>query len=117
MSNAGRVDGLADISQGIGLDLKPYALGAGGNAPGRATPETTGDFDFGFDAFYNVTPALKANFTVNTDFAETEVDQRRTDLTRFPLFYPEKRRFFLDGANFFAFPTGDESRFSAAASD
>jgi hypothetical protein len=111
MSNAGRVNGIEDISQGIGLDLKPYALGAGGNAPGRGTPATTGDFDIGLDAFYNVTPALKANFTINTDFAETEVDQRRTNLTRFPLFYPEKREFFLDGANFFAFPTGEESPF------
>lgn len=111
MSNAGRVNGIADISQGIGLDLKPYVLGAGGNAPGRGTPATTGDFDFGLDAFYNVTPALKANFTVNTDFAETEVDQRRTNLTRFPLFFPEKREFFLDGANFFAFPTGEASPF------
>jgi len=48
---------------------------------------------------------------VNTDFAETEVDQRRTNLTRFPLFFPEKREFFLDGANFFEFPTGDDSPF------
>ena len=111
MSNAGRVNGIQDISQGIGLDLKPYALGAVGNAPGRGTPDSAGDFDFGLDAFYNVTPALKANFTVNTDFAETEVDQRRTNLTRFPLFFPEKRELFLDGANFFEFPTGDDSPF------
>lgn len=111
MSNAGRVNGIQDISQGIGLDLKPYGLGAAGNAPGRGVPVTSSDFDFGLDAFYNVTPALKANFTVNTDFAETEVDQRRTNLTRFPLFFPEKREFFLDGANFFSFPPGDQSPF------
>jgi hypothetical protein len=111
MSNAGRLNGLDDISQGIGLDLKPYALGAATAAPGRNARATTGDFDLGFDAFYNVTPALKANFTVNTDFAETEVDERRTNLTRFPLFFEEKREFFLDGANFFAFPGGDESPF------
>jgi len=111
MSNAGRVNGIQDISQGIGLDLKPFALGAGGNAPGRGIPDTTGDYDIGLDAFYNVTPALKANFTINTDFAETEVDQRRTNLTRFPLFFPEKREFFLDGANFFSFPSGDASPF------
>ena len=111
MSNAGRIGGIRDISQGIGLDLKPYLLGAAGNAPGRGTPATKGDLDFGLDAFYNVTPALKANFTVNTDFAETEVDERRTNLTRFPLFFPEKREFFLDGANFFEFPGGDESPF------
>jgi hypothetical protein len=111
MSNAGRIGGINDISQGIGLDLKPYLLGAAGNAPGRNAPSTNGDIDVGLDVFYNVTPALKANFTVNTDFAETEVDQRRTNLTRFPLFFPEKREFFLDGANFFQFPTGDESPF------
>ena len=80
-------------------------------APGRGVPATTGDFDVGLDVFYNVTPALKANFTVNTDFAETEVDERRTNLTRFPLFFEEKREFFLDGANFFEFPGGEESPF------
>ena len=111
MSNAGRIAGINDISQGIGLDLKPYALAAASAAPGRNAPATTGDFDIGLDAFYNVTPALKANFTVNTDFAETEVDERRTNLTRFPLFFEEKREFFLDGANFFEFPGGDESPF------
>lgn len=111
MSNAGKVVGIEDITQGVGLDLKPYLVGAAGNAPGRDLPETTGDADVGLDAFYNVTPALKANFTVNTDFAETEVDQRRTNLTRFPLFFPEKREFFLDGANFFDFQPGDSSPF------
>ena len=87
------------------------ALGAAGNAPGRGTPDTKGDYDIGLDAFYNVTPALKANFTFNTDFAETEVDQRRTNLTRFPLFFPEKREFFLDGDNFFSFPSGEATPF------
>ena len=103
MSNAGRVNGIDDISQGIGLDLKPFALGAAGNAPGRGTPDTSSDFDFGLDAFYNVTPALRANVSINTDFAETEVDQRRVNLTRFPLFFEEKRDFFLEGSGFFDF--------------
>lgn len=109
MSNAGRITGIGGISQGIGLDLKPYLLGAASAAPGRNAPAATGDVDVGLDAFYNLTPALKANFTVNTDFAETEVDERRTNLTRFPLFFEEKREFFLDGANFFDFP-GDDQR-------
>ena len=111
MSNAGRIGGIDGHLQGIGLDLKPYVLGAASNAPGRDAPATIGDCDVGLDVFYNLTPALKANFTVNTDFAETEVDERRTNLTRFPLFFPEKREFFLDGANFFEFPGGDESPF------
>jgi hypothetical protein len=111
MSNAGRIGGITGISQGVGLDLKPYALGAAGAAPGRGTPATTGDWDIGLDAFYNVTPALKANFSVNTDFAETEVDERRTNLSRFPLFFEEKREFFLDGGNFFEFPGGEDNPF------
>jgi hypothetical protein len=111
MSNAGRIGGITEISQGVGLDLKPYGLAAASAAPGRGVPATTGDWDVGIDAFYNVTPALKANFSVNTDFAETEVDERRTNLTRFPLFFEEKREFFLDGANFFEFPGGEESPF------
>ena len=111
MSNAGRIAGIDGISQGIGLDLKPFLLGAASAAPGRGVSATTGDLDVGLDVFYNVTPALKANFTINTDFAETEVDERRTNLTRFPLFFEEKREFFLDGANFFEFPGGEESPF------
>ncbi|HEX6215398.1 MAG TPA: DUF5916 domain-containing protein [Vicinamibacterales bacterium] len=111
MSNAGRIAGIDGISQGLGLDLKPYMLGSASAAPGRNRAATIGDFDIGLDAFYNVTPALKANLSINTDFAETEVDERRTNLTRFPLFFEEKREFFLDGANFFEFPGGEESPF------
>jgi hypothetical protein len=57
----------------------------------------------GLDAFYRVTPNLTASLTVNTDFAETEVDQRQINLTRFPLFLPEKRQFFLENAGIFQF--------------
>jgi hypothetical protein len=109
MSNAGRLSGLRGITQGIGLDIKPYLLGTLSNAPGRGLPATTGDANGGADVFYSVTPALKANFTVLTDFAETEVDERRTNLTRFPLRFPEKREFFLDGSSFFEFPSGGEA--------
>src|SRR5690606_12037645 len=111
MANAGRIRGLTGITQGVGLDIRPYALGAVGSAPGRGEHATLGSGEVGGDVFYNVTPALKANFTINTDFAETEVDQRRVNLTRFPLFFEERRGFFLDGLNFFEFPPGDASPF------
>ena len=59
------------------------------------------------DLFYNPTPGLRANLTINTDFAQTEVDQRQVNLTRFSLFFPERRDFFLDGATFFDFASNN----------
>src|SRR5688500_19842536 len=57
----------------------------------------------GFDLFHTPPPLLRTNFTVNTGFAQTEVDQRQINLTRYSLFFPEQRDFFLDGATFFDF--------------
>jgi len=108
MTNAGRLEGLSGISQGLGLDVKPYIVGNVSSAPGRGRPDALSTGDVGVDAFYNLTPALRANLSVNTDFAETEVDQRRVNLTRFPLFFEEKRDFFLEGSSFFDFSREDE---------
>jgi uncharacterized protein DUF5916/cellulose/xylan binding protein with CBM9 domain len=102
VSEAGTLQGLEGMRQGIGLDLVPFFVG-------RWTNDRSGEPDQdwqgqpGFDAFYKVTPSLQASLTVNTDFAETEVDQRRVNLTRFPLFFPEKRDFFLQDAGIFQF--------------
>jgi hypothetical protein len=108
---------LSEVSQGFGLDVKPYLSASGFEAPGVKVPlplaTTT---DAGVDLFYNVTPGMRANLTVNTDFAQTEVDQRLVNLTRFPLFFPEKRDFFLDGATFFNFYLGRNNREPNAAS-
>lgn len=57
------------------------------------------DLKGGFDIYKNIAPNLVGAVTINTDFAETEVDARRLNLTRFPLYYPEKRTFFLEGAD------------------
>jgi hypothetical protein len=103
MSNAGRVTGFSGVSQGLGLDLKPYIVGNMSAAPGRGRDALVSTGDIGLDVFYNLTPALRANISVNTDFAETEVDDRRVNLTRFPLFFEEKRDFFLEGSSFFDF--------------
>lgn len=103
LTNAGTLNNMRDLSQGIGLDIKPYGLFAVRSSPGRVNTKTDTDVDAGLDVFYNLTPSLRANLTVNTDFAQTEVDQRLVNLTRFPLFFPEKRDFFLDGATFFDF--------------
>lgn len=104
MSNAGLVVGISDVTQGHGLDVKPYLAGSTLDVPGSTDPSARErEADVGVDLFYNVTPSLRANLTVNTDFAQTEVDQRLVNLTRFPLRFPEKRGFFLDGATFFDF--------------
>jgi hypothetical protein len=103
MNNAGLLTGIRDVTQGHGLDIKPYGLVSSLASPGRGKPAMTTDASAGLDLFYNPTPLLRANFTVNTDFAQTEVDQRQVNLTRYSLFFPEQRDFFLDGATFFDF--------------
>jgi hypothetical protein len=103
MTNAGLLTGLTGLTQGVGLDVKPYVVATADAAPGRGEPGTRLARDVGVDVFYNVTPGLRANLTVNTDFAQTEVDQRLVNLTRFPLFFPDKRDFFVEGAAFFDF--------------
>jgi hypothetical protein len=103
MTNAGRVTGIREVTQGRGLDIKPYALATAHASPADGRTRTIGDADAGVDLFYNLTPSVRSNLTINTDFAQTEVDQRQVNLTRFNLFFPERRDFFLDGATFFDF--------------
>ncbi|HTI40285.1 MAG TPA: carbohydrate binding family 9 domain-containing protein [Vicinamibacterales bacterium] len=114
MTNAGLVTGISpgEVTQGHGLDIKPYVVGETSRAwrtTGASGTTTEHNADVGVDLFYNPTPSLRANVTVNTDFAQAEVDQRQTNLTRFSLFFPEKRDFFLDGSLFFNFADGGNS--------
>jgi hypothetical protein len=101
-AKAGEITGLEGLSQGVGLDIKPYGIAGFSRdiASGKGT-EATGDA--GVDFFYRVTSNLVSSTTINTDFAETEVDARQVNLTRFELFFPEKRSFFLEDAGIFDF--------------
>ena len=101
VSDGGMITGIRGISQGLGLDLLPYALTGLDykQSDGKVKPV----FDAGLEAYFRVSSSLKAALTLNTDFAQTEVDDQEINLTRFNLFYPEKRDFFLDGANYFNF--------------
>lgn len=103
-SRAGRLVGLPRFDLGLGLSVRPSATGGFGRRGAGDATDATGD------ASLDVTQRLGANLlgslTVNTDFAETEVDTRQTNLTRFPLFFPEKRTFFLEGAEIFDFGLG-----------
>lgn len=93
LADAGRLSGLDDPEQGHGLDVRPYVSAGEDTRVGQVTA--------GLDVFKSLTPDLNASVTVNTDFAQTEADIRQVNLTRFPLFFPEKRAFFLEGAGVF----------------
>lgn len=100
VSDGGLLTGLKGISQGIGLDIIPY-ITTGLSKKNESETEVVADG--GADVFYQITPQIKAALTVNTDFAQAEVDERQINLTRFSLYFPEKRDFFLDGSNYFSF--------------
>jgi hypothetical protein len=96
--------GLGRVRQGLGLTFKPYGLVSPARDHIAGTP-TDWRWDGGFDLYKNFTPNLVGAFSLNTDFAETEVDERRVNLTRFSLYFPEKRPFFLEGSEIFGFGT------------
>lgn len=103
-SRAGLLTDLPDFALGLGLSVRPAVL-AGLDSPSRnAATSATGAVSL--DLAKRLGPNLTASVTVNTDFAETEADTRQTNLTRFPLFFPEKRAFFLEGSDTFGFGLG-----------
>jgi Domain of unknown function (DUF5916)/Carbohydrate family 9 binding domain-like len=97
IADAGRLEGLEGLEQGLGLDIKP-ATSVRFDEDGKHLILKPS-----LDVFYQLTPNITASLTLNTDFAETEVDDRQVNLTRFPLFFPEKRAFFLQDAGLFSF--------------
>jgi hypothetical protein len=108
VSKAGILAALPRFDLGIGLSLRPSMVGRLRSVPQQPGPgidsETTGDPSL--DVTQRLGPNVQAALTFNTDFAETEVDVRQINLTRFPVFFPEKRSFFLQGADIFEFGAG-----------
>ena len=98
-SGAGELTGLHGLKQGLGLELSPYVKGRYSQSP--SGDDWTGDA--GGEVRYRLTPYLSSTLSYNTDFAETEVDLRQINLTRFPLFFPEKRAFFLEDSGIFEY--------------
>lgn len=99
---AGELQGLDGIRQGIGFDVILGATASRFDDHTAAGLDDTG-LEPRVDMFYRITPSLTAALTWNTDFAETEVDEREVNLSRFDLFIPEKREFFLQDAGIFEF--------------
>jgi Domain of unknown function (DUF5916) len=92
--NAGILTGLTNIGYAKRFELKPYVLGGFEKLYGS---DTKWPGKLGGDLNVNITPTLKMNLTANTDFAQVEADRIAVNLSRFNLFYPEKREFFLEG--------------------
>ena len=110
VSQAGHLEGLRQIPTGFTYRIKPYVLlGLSRSLPEFGGASTHNESDVGLEVFkYRLSPNLTLDLTVNPDFAETEVDDPQINLTRFPLFFPEKREFFLEDAGVFEFgPGGD----------
>ena len=105
----GEVNGFDDLRRGRDLEIKPYALGRATatdhDALGNSLQSGGADGKAGVDAKLAITPTVTADLTVNTDFAQVEVDEQVINLTRLPTFFPEKREFFLESSSVFDFAT------------
>jgi hypothetical protein len=103
VSRAGRLEGLAALPRsGMNLEVKPFGLAGGTHEAGKSV---AGRADVGLDAKWEVRPGIVLDATVNPDFAQVEADDQQVNLTRFDLFFPEKRDFFLENAGIFEFGT------------
>lgn len=100
-SRAGLLTGLPQFDFGVGLSIRASVVGSAGKPGSDADTEFDGDLSL--DVTQKLGSNLSSALTINTDFAETEVDVRQVNVTRFPQFFPEKRSFFLEGADIFQF--------------
>ena len=108
LGNLGSLGGLEGITPSRRLELLPYVLPGMSRTEGDAA-DTNGVLDIGLDLKYGINSNLTADLTFNTDFAQVEADEEQVNLSRFSLFFPEKRPFFLEGAGLFDFGIGRTS--------
>ena len=104
VSRYGRLTGLKNIRRGKNIEIKPYFITGAQKVRNDLRFEKTDsdtNYDAGFDLKYGITSNLTLDFTVNTDFAQVESDNTQLNLTRFSLFFPEKREFFLERSGIF----------------
>src|SRR5579884_2315146 len=114
ISQAGELRGISEIGSGRLFIVKPYRLIGFCHFPSNTagtgfTPGTSGLYTGGVDVKLGLRPNLVANFTLNTDFADADVDTQRFNLTPYKLFFPEKRQFFLENAGVFDFSLGGDT--------
>ncbi|MBI4482431.1 MAG: carbohydrate binding family 9 domain-containing protein [Acidobacteria bacterium] len=109
ISSAGKLEGLSEIPRGRNLLVKPFFLSDVSRIASRPG-ERRFSPDGGIDVKYGLSSQLALDLTLNTDFSQVEVDQQQVNLTRFPLFFPEKRDFFLENAGVFHFGVRPDER-------
>jgi len=111
VSLAGELTGLEALRPSRQFDVKPFFVGTATEAPADLLGKVQTDADAGVDIKWGVTRSLALDLTYNTDFAEVEVDEQQINLTRFSLFFPEKREFFLENAGIFDFGAPQRENF------
>ncbi|HBZ24975.1 MAG TPA: hypothetical protein DEO54_01880 [Rikenellaceae bacterium] len=97
ISQSGKLEGIRDIKQKDRVEITPYIT----TGKEREYGFTNSAFKIGGEINYDISPTMKLNFTLNTDFAQVESDRREVNLSRFSIYYPEKRQFFLEGSSYF----------------
>ena len=110
VSLAGTVSGMTGVTRGLDLRLKPFLVAGGRRDRTGGSVSQSGLREVGLDAKYGLSSGLALDVTVNTDFAQAEVDEQQVNLTRFPLFFPEKRDFFLENSGQFTVGTQGNDR-------
>ena len=115
MSRAGSLTGLSNLRQGRNLTVKPY-LSANRQVGELRIDDYGNDLGGGMDIKYGVTPRLTLDMTMFTDFSQVEVDQEQVNLTRFSLFFPEKRDFFMENAGVFTLGDVTERNYRTGSS-
>ena len=107
ISQGGKLIGIQNIKQKNRIELNPFAIGGVEFSDSKIVKTGAIGGEINFD----ITPMLKLNITANTDFAQVESDRKQINLTRFSLYYPEKRQFFLEGNNYYNLNIGSAQLF------
>lgn len=116
MSRAGTLTGLQGLRPGRNLTVMPYALAGRSDGTDVASGDAGARADAGLDVKWGLTPSMTLDLSLNTDFAQTEVDREQVNLTRFSLFFPEQREFFIENAGSFTFGDQTERNYRMGAS-
>ncbi|MBN1293597.1 MAG: carbohydrate binding family 9 domain-containing protein, partial [Candidatus Latescibacteria bacterium] len=105
LTKAGKLVGIEGITGSRQMDFVPYVSGAQERLEGKARDLS---LKYGADIKYGITSNLTLTLTTHTDFAQAEADEEQINLTRFSIYYPEKRSFFLESGEIFSFAEGEK---------